>query len=122
MEDNEVENLTYGSVRDVQYRARKQAQTFQHFQRQWRNEYLTSLSEFHQATGKNTQTIKVDDIELVYDDSPQLNWKMAVIEGLIKGNDRLVRAANIQTATGRTNRPIIRLVPLEVSSSDSETM
>ena len=44
---------------------------------------------------------------------------MAVIEELIKGNDGLVRAANIRTAAGRTNRAITRLVPLEVSCTPS---
>ena len=41
---------------------------------------------------------------------------MAVIEELMKGNDGLVCAAKIRTAQGRTNRPIARLIPLEVSS------
>ena len=41
---------------------------------------------------------------------------MAVIEELMKGKDGLVRAAKIRTAQGRTNRPIARLIPLEVSS------
>ena len=44
---------------------------------------------------------------------------MAVIEELIKGNDCLVRAANIRTAASRTNRVITRLVPLEVSCTPS---
>ena len=39
---------------------------------------------------------------------------MAMIKELIKGNEGLVRAANIRTAAGRTNRAITRLVPLEV--------
>ena len=52
---------------------------------------------------------------LVHDDTPGVSWEMLVIEELIKGNDDLVRAANIRTAAGRTNRAITRLVPLEVS-------
>lgn len=48
---------------------------------------------------------------------------MAVIEELIKGNDGLVRAANIRTAAGRTNRAVTRLVPLEVSCTlSTDTM
>ena len=34
----------------------------------------------------------------------------------MKGKDGLVRAAKIRTAQGRTNRPIAKLIPLEVSS------
>ena len=60
------------------------------------------------------------DVVLVHDDKPRTMWKLAVIEELIRGNDGLVRAANIRTATGKTNRPIVRLVPLEVSSSTND--
>ena len=60
--------------------------------------------------------IKTGDIVLVYDDSPRITWKLAVIEELMKGKDGLVHAAKIRTAQGRTNRPIAKLIPLEVSS------
>ena len=42
--------------------------------------------------------------------------QMAVIENLIKGNDGYVRAAEVRTSSGRTNRPIARLYPLEITS------
>ena len=42
-----------------------------------------------------------------------------MIEQLIKGNDGLVRAANIRTAAGRTKRAITRLVPSKVSCTPS---
>ena len=117
VDKEEIDDPTYGSAEDVDRRAKRQALTLQHFRRRWRDEYLTSLREFHQGTGKNKQTIKVGDVVLVHNDTPRTMWKLAVIESLIKGNDGLVRAANIRTATGKTNRPIARLVPLEVSSS-----
>ena len=53
---------------------------------------------------------------MVHDDTPRITWKLAVIEELMKGKDGLVRAAKIRTAQGRTNHPIARLIPLEVSS------
>ena len=31
-----------------------------------------------------------------------------------------MRAANIRTSTGRTNRPIVKLIPLEVSAQDNK--
>ena len=34
------------------------------------------------------------------------------------GSDDLARAAEIRTAGGRTNRPIARLIPLEVNVND----
>ena len=57
------------------------------------------------------------DVVLVHDDTPRVNWRYAVIEGVIRGNDGLIRAANIRTSTGKTTRPITKLYPLEVTST-----
>ena len=46
---------------------------------------------------------------------------MAVIESLIRGADGLVRAANIRTSSGRTNRPITKLHPLKITATTKET-
>lgn len=59
---------------------------------------------------------------LVHDDGPRALWRLAVVEDLIHGGDGLVRAANIRTSTGRTNRPIVRLIPLEVSAQDKDSV
>ena len=75
-----------------------------------------ALRESHKASGNNNQTIKVGDIVLIHDDIPRINWRLAMIEELITGNDGLTRAAILQTASGRMNRPITRLYPLEVTA------
>ena len=74
------------------------------------------LRESHKASGNNNQTIKVGDIVLIHDDIPRINWRLAMIEELITGNDGLTRAAILRTASGQTNRPIARLYPLEVTA------
>lgn len=56
---------------------------------------------------------------LVHDDCPRINWKMAIVESLVKGNDGLVRSATIRTRNGVTNRPVAKLYPLELSSEVS---
>ena len=33
---------------------------------------------------------------LVHDDCPRINWKMAVVESLVKGSDGLVRSVKIR--------------------------
>ena len=55
----------------------------------------------------------------MHDDTPRINWQLAVIEDVIRGSNGLIRAANIRTKAGRTNRPIARLYPLEVHSTDT---
>ena len=60
---------------------------------------------------------------LVHDDCPRMNWKMAVavVEGLVTGNDGGVYSASIRTRSGVTNRPVMKLYPLEVTDkTDAE--
>ena len=115
--ENEVSDPTFGDESPLRQRANKQALILQQFWYRWKHEYLTSLREFRRNTGTNKQSIKKGDVVLVHDESPRLTWKLAVVECLIKGGDGLIRAANIRTSTGHTNRPITKLYPLEVRAN-----
>ena len=116
-----VQDPSYGEISRLNKAARFQSLLLTHFSTRWKQEYLTSLREFHRTSGSNNQTIKVGDVVLVHDDSPRISWKMAVVEELITGGDGLVRAANIRTCNGKTNRPIVKLYPLEITSPDEVT-
>ena len=50
--------------------------------------------------------------------TPMYKLKLAVVERLNKGAGGLTRSADIRTSTGRTNRPIARLHPLEVTAAE----
>ena len=117
--EDEVSDPTFGDDSALRQRANKQALLLQQFWYRWKHEYLTSLREFHRNTGTNTQTIKKGDVVLVHDESPRSTWKLAVVEDLIEGGDGLVQAANVRTSTGQTNRPIIKLYPLEVCTNEA---
>lgn len=43
---------------------------------------------------------------------------MAVVENLIRSRDGEIRAAEIRTAKEKTNRPIAKLHPLQISEPD----
>ena len=117
--DDEVCDRDYNeSDSHARRRAKVQPLLLKHL---WRQEYLTSLREFHKTTENNVQKVKVGDIVLVHDDTPRVNWKLAVIQQVIKGKDGLIRAANIRTASGITNRPITKLYPLEINASSMNT-
>ena len=75
-----------------------------------------ALREFHKTTGSNSQRIKIGEVVLIHDDGPRIRWRLGVVNGLITGNDGLVRTAYVRTSTHVTNRPITRLYPLEVSA------
>ena len=61
------------------------------------------------------ETIKVGDVVQIQSDQKRANWKLAIVEKITRGADGLVRSAEIRTANGRTNRPINKLYPIEVT-------
>ena len=109
----------YLSDQDMRKVISRHSKLIQQFWVRWRKEYLTALHEFHKTTGNNRQVIKKGDVVVVHDDTPRLHWKLAVVDDLVKGNDGLIRSAHISTANHKTNRPITRLYPLEVVSSEN---
>jgi len=57
----------------------------------------------------------------MHHDIPRTKWKMAVVEQLVQGTDGHVRAANIRYGERKkTNKPIAKLYPLEVSSNSNK--
>ena len=116
VEDGEINDPTFLTSSILQEKAKRQVQILQHFQQRWKREYLTSLRDTHRGTDPCKLTIKVGDIVLVHDDVPRSRWQLAVIEELIEGLDGGIRAAKIRTTTGRTNRPVAKLFPLEVNA------
>ena len=112
-------DIDHGAVlvdrNDISKRARNQSCLIDQFWTRWKTEYLTALRERSDKPGSNSQTIRVGEVVQVHDESTRIRWKLAVVESLIYGNDRLVRAAKIKLANGLiATRPIIELYPLEV--------
>ena len=122
VELNELTDPSYGEAAQVRKRAKLQAAVLNDFQKRWCHEYLTSLRDYHKASGNNQQSVKKGDVVVVHNDIPRTTWKMAVIEDLIMGGDGLVRAATIRTSTGTTNRPITKLYPLELNTADEVSL
>ncbi|XP_053388629.1 uncharacterized protein LOC128551740 [Mercenaria mercenaria] len=121
---NDTDNLdpTSGNLSNHQSiikQARIQQTLVEHFYQRWRREYLTGLRENHQATGNNSQTISVGDVVQIHDETPRTRWRLAVVQQLIPGKDGLFRSAVVKTSTGVTNRPLVKLFPLEVRQENT---
>ncbi len=83
----------------------------------FRNEYLAQLVQ--RAKEKNHRQPKVGDVVLVgADDQRRLQWPMAKIIELFPGRDGVIRTAKVKTQRGILLRPLQRLYPLEVSTSE----
>jgi len=54
------------------------------------------------------------------DKLPRIQWKLAVVEKLIEERDGMVRAVHIRMDKLKTTRLIVKLHPLEVSSTKVE--
>ena len=59
---------------------------------------------------------------LVGADNQRILWPMARILELIPGRDGIVRVARVKTQRGSLPRPLQRLYPLEMSSSDADSI
>ena len=96
---------------------RKRQSLLQELTVRFRNGYLSQLVQC--AKEKHHKSPQVGDVVLVgADDQRRLHWPMAVITELIPGRDGAVRVARVRTQHGTLVRPLQRLYPLEVSSSD----
>ena len=64
--------------------------------------------------------IQTGNVVTVYEENKRGEWKMAIVENLIKGKDNVVRGANVRViAKGkpvRISRPVQKLYPIEVKS------
>ena len=99
IDEDEINDPSYSDSSGTTLRAKvsKQALLLEHFQCRWKQEYLTSLREYHKTTGRNNQSIKAGVVVLIHDDAS----KMAVVEQLMKGKDDYVRAATIRYNGGK---------------------
>ena len=94
----ELHNPDYSNAANaesIRREAKVQSILLQHFMSRWKHEYLTSLREFYRPSRTSGQQVNVGDIMLVHDNCLRINWKMAVVKNLVKGNDGLVRSVNI---------------------------
>ena len=58
VQDNEIDDPTYGEASDIERRTKIQSQLLHHFWNRWSKEYLTALHEFHRVSGNNTQMVR----------------------------------------------------------------
>ena len=74
---NDLEDPDYGSTSSQMHKnAKRLSLLLNYFQTRWKNEYFTSLREFHRSQGNNNQAVKVGDIVQIHDEGPQLSWRL----------------------------------------------
>ena len=93
-----------------------------HFWNRWRNEYLANLREFHRCKAQSeNRTAEVGDVVLVLEEEKKRGeWRVGVVENLVRGSDNVVRGAKVRVVTKgkptHLSRPVQKLYPLEIKS------
>ena len=110
---------------DISARTKHVRTVINHFVKRFENEYITNLKEFHKnrKTNGRPSDIDIDDVVLIKEDKPRMQWKKGHVLNLIKGTDDVTRGAEVLTKLGQSNsfrktvlkRPVQKVIPLEVS-------
>ena len=101
--------------------------TIEIYWNQFKHLYLSELREHHMYQSKRKTTednnLKLGDVVIIKDDkiTPRNSWRTALVDSFVIGNDGKIRGAMLITISkdGRRtkmNRPIQKLIPLEVVS------
>ncbi|XP_059223173.1 uncharacterized protein LOC131996978 [Stomoxys calcitrans] len=79
------------------------------FALRWKEEYLKTLHKRYKWKTKKPN-LRVGDLVAIMDDLlPPSEWRLGRIEKTYLGSDNNVRIADVRTATGILNRPIVKL-------------
>ena len=94
-------------------------QSVDHFWKRWVKEYLIGLRETHKLKGRRSD-ISVGDFVIIHENGVKRHkWKVGKIERLIKGNDDVIRGAElaykIDGKEHKISRPLQLLYPLEIN-------
>jgi hypothetical protein len=98
------------------YREKRMRLLLSHFWRRWRNDYLKSLRETDRnlVHGESSK-VCVGDVVLIKDERSRCLWNLGKVITLHNSNDGVTRSVTLKTRNGNITRPIIKLVPLEIS-------
>ncbi|CDW61248.1 hypothetical protein TTRE_0000969501 [Trichuris trichiura] len=108
----DVDNVDANSLSN---RAKYRQRLMKCLRRRFRTEYLGQILQ-RPNRGKRPSGIAVGD---VVHNQTRLFWPLARVERLIPGQDGEPRIAMVRTATTQLMRPLQRLYPLEISSSET---
>ena len=123
--DVEPENVDF-TPKNISKRAEHLNSLIKRFWSIWSKEYLIGLREFHNCKNRiPSKQISIGEVVLISEDKlPRNRWKMAVVVEVHVGRDNQIRGCKLRTLTKSKNRiiymnrPVNKLHPLELTSSE----
>lgn len=108
--------LMEGSHKRLWLKAQLMANTFWV---RWKKEYLPTLLPRKKWQWENLN-LKVGDVVIIMCDTAKRNkWLKGVVEMLHPSRDNRVRSVTVRTATGTLDRPVVKLIKLELASESN---
>ncbi|XP_018402190.1 PREDICTED: uncharacterized protein LOC108779300 [Cyphomyrmex costatus] len=87
----------------------------QHFWKRWSNDYLLQLQHRIKWCANHGPSIQIGQLVICREDgTPPLKWVLGRILEIFLGEDNIVRAATVKTATGSYKRPASKLAVLPI--------
>lgn len=85
----------------------------QDFWKRWHSEYLNTLQQRKKWYNQDIKALSPGMLVLIKDEQlPPLRWRLARIETLHYGADKIARVATVRTTQGILQRPLVKLCPL----------
>ena len=90
--------------------------------RVWREDYLTSLREYHYGAkpGNKSSQLQVGDIVLIDCDNTRTSWPLGKIVELLPDKQGIVRVVKVLSKGNITLRTVEKLIPLEIQAATND--
>ncbi|GFS50998.1 putative RNA-directed DNA polymerase from transposon X-element [Trichonephila clavipes] len=115
----DVPDIDYRDTVNLRKRVRYQQKLLNDLRHRFRKEYLGLLIQNKNKKGSLSE-VRLGEIVLIGDDiKKRMHWPLAKVIRLIPGKDGKIRTVELKTRTGTMLRPIQRVYPLEVQSTET---
>ncbi|GFX71100.1 putative RNA-directed DNA polymerase from transposon X-element [Trichonephila clavipes] len=115
----DVPDIDYRDTVNLRKRVRYRQKLLNDLRHRFRKEYLGLLIQNKNKKGTLLE-VRLGEIVLIGDDiKKRMHWPLAKVIRLIPGKDGKIRTVELKTRTGTMLRPIQRVYPLEVQSTET---
>ncbi|GFW74113.1 integrase catalytic domain-containing protein [Trichonephila clavipes] len=115
----DVPDIDYRDTVNLRKRVRYRQKLLNDLRHRFRKEYLGLLIQNKNKKGPLSE-VRLGEIVLIGDDiKKRMHWPLAKVIWLIPGKDGKIRTVELKTRTGTMLRPIQRVYPLEVQSTET---
>ncbi|GFV91735.1 putative RNA-directed DNA polymerase from transposon X-element [Trichonephila clavipes] len=115
----DVPDIDYRNTVNLRKRVRYRQKLLNDLRHRFRKEYLGLLIQNKNKKGPLLE-VRLGEIVLIADDiKKRMHWPLAKVIRLIPGKDGKIRTVELKTRTGTMLRPIQRVYPLEVQSTET---